>query len=152
MAWNFTFIGCFTFHLLYSLTTIHCFSVECLVSSQFIKCVDWCHLHFNPFRVQSVIKFLSFVIILIWAYLRFSWSYLSLQLSYLWTVKLFSDRQKGREGWSQCLRELKIDPGTVIGPAMWSGGRTNLTSDDVAVSGDGKCYGFHKCLNVMLEM
>ena len=95
-------------------------------------------------EIQSVIKFLPFVTILIWTYLRFSWSYISLQLSYLWTVKSFSDRQKGREGWSQCLRELKIDPGTVTGPAMWSGGRTSLTSDDDAVSGDGKCHGFHK--------
>jgi hypothetical protein len=82
--------------------------------------------------------------------LGFSWSYLSLQLSYSWTVKSFSGRQKGREGWSQCLRELRIGHGTVTGPAMWSGGRTNLTRDDVSVSGDGKCQGFHRC--AILEM
>jgi len=170
MAWNLTdtesqlvfhffsltCVGSLIFNLFYLWTTVDCFSVQCLVSSQIQKCVDCWNLHLNPLRIQTVVccwNFLLFIILsfLIQEYLRFSWSCLSLQRSYLWTGKLFSDHQKGREGWSQYLREPKIGPGTVTGLAMWSAGRTSLTSDDVAIFGDRRCRHFHKVSKCNIE-
>ena len=93
MAWNLTdtesqlvfhffsltCVGSLIFNLFYLWTTVDCFSVQCLVSSQIQKCVDCWNLHLNPLQIQTVVccwNFLLFIILsfLIQEYLRFSWS------------------------------------------------------------------------------